>query len=128
MRIEHVAFTVEDPRAAADWYIAHMGMKVVRSGGAPVHARFLVDSEGCTMLEIYNNPKVSVPNYRRMDPLLLHVAFTCQDVEAERDRLLAAGCTLVDDVVTIETGDTMAMLRDPWGVPIQLMKRSRPMA
>lgn len=127
MKVEHVAFTVEDPVAAADWYVANMGMKIVRSGGAPAHARFLADSAGATVLEIYNNPKVAVPDYRSMDPLLLHVAFSCGDVAAECARLVSAGCTVVDDVKTIETGDTMAMLRDPWGVPVQLMKRAAPM-
>ena len=103
-------------------------MRIARSGGAPAHARFLADTGGHTVLEIYNNPRVTCPDYHSMDPLLLHVAFVCEDVRSERDRLLAAGCMLFDDVQTLETGDTLAMLRDPWGVPIQLMARAQPIA
>ena len=30
MNIEHVAFNVPDPAAAAEWYARHLGMRVVR--------------------------------------------------------------------------------------------------
>ena len=56
-----------------------------------------------------------------------NVAFVVDDVEAERDRLVAAGATVVDAFNRTDAGDEMAMLRDPWGFPIQLMKRAEPM-
>ena len=40
---------------------------------------------------------------------------------------LAAGATIVADVHELPPGDTFAMLRDPWGVPLQLVKRKTPM-
>ena len=89
--------------------------------------RAIADSAGATILELYNNPKVTVPDYRSMDPLLLHVAFAVEDVAAERDRLVAAGAMVVEDVGFTDAGDELAMLRDPWGVPVQLMKRADPM-
>jgi glyoxylase I family protein len=127
MKIEHAAWTVEDPVAAAAWYVKHLGMTVVRSGGPPAHMRFLADDTGRVLLELYNNPKVQVPPYRTMDPLLIHLAFVVADVAAERDRLVAAGASVVDPFTRTEAGDEMAMLRDPWGFPIQLMKRAKPM-
>ena len=127
MKIEHLAFTVPDPVAFAAWYEKHLAMRVVRSGAPPINARFLADSRRETLLEVYNNPKVRPPDYFSMDPLLLHVAFLSDNPEADRDRLLAAGATLVDDVTVIASGDKLAMLRDPWGVPIQLMKRAAPL-
>jgi uncharacterized glyoxalase superfamily protein PhnB len=48
-------------------------------------------------------------------------------VEAERDRLVAAGASVVEAFNRTDAGDEMAMLRDPWGFPIQLMKRAEPM-
>jgi uncharacterized glyoxalase superfamily protein PhnB len=102
-------------------------MQVVRSGGPPANARFLADSTGRVLLEIYHNPKVAVPDYPATDPLILHLAFVVEDVAAERDRLVAAGATVVDAFNQTEVGDRMAMLRDPWGFPIQLMKRAEPM-
>jgi uncharacterized glyoxalase superfamily protein PhnB len=75
------------------------------------------------MLEFYNNPKARVPDYRAIDPLVLHIAFRADDVATTRDRLLKAGATAEGHVTTNETGDTVAMLRDPWGIPVQLVSR-----
>jgi len=79
------------------------------------------------MLELYHNPPEAVPNYAAMDPLLLHVAFTVEDVEAIRSKLIAAGATAVDEVTTTPAGDKLAMLRDPWGLAIQFVRRANPM-
>ena len=75
------------------------------------------------MLEFYNNPKARVPDYRAIDPLVLHIAFRADDVAATRDRLIKAGATPEGGVATNDTGDTVAMLRDPWGIPVQLVSR-----
>ncbi len=79
------------------------------------------------MLEVYNNPKASVPDYRKLDPLHLHIAFATDDVAGTRQRLLAAGCAAEGDVSVTDAGDTIAMLRDPWGLPVQLVKRKQPL-
>ena len=127
MKIEHVALQVPEPTKLADWYAAHLQMRVVRSFGSPAHARFIADSTGQTVLEVYNNPKATVTDYRKLDPLHLHVAFAVTDVLAARQRLLAVGATMEGEVSVTDTGDTLAMLRDPWGVPVQLVKRSQPL-
>jgi glyoxylase I family protein len=127
VKIEHTAYQVADPVALTKWYVAHLGMRVKRAQDAPPFGVFLADDGDSVMLEFYANPKVSAPDYRSMDPLLLHLAFRAGDVAAERARLIAAGATAVGDVVTNETGDTVAMLRDPWGLAVQLVKRVDPM-
>ena len=127
MDIEHVAYTMEDPAAAAEWYARNLGLRIVHRGGPPAHGRFLADSSGHVMMEIYNNPKVSVPDYRAMDPLVLHVALEAPDVRAARKRLLAAGAGAVGDVDVTADGSTIAVVRDPWGFPIQLVHRAHPM-
>jgi len=127
MKIEHAAWQVQDPAAAAAWYVEHLGMHVVREGGPPAHASFLADASSSVLVEIYNNPKVDVPDYRAMDPLHLHLAFVSADVPGDRARLLAAGATAVGEVETTPAGDVLAMLRDPWGFAIQLADRSEPM-
>ena len=86
-----------------------------------------MDSGGSVMLEIYRNPKVSVPDYDKIDPLWLHLAFISNDVEADRNRLVAAGAKIVEDVTTTPVGDQLVMLRDPWGTSVQLVKRATPM-
>jgi uncharacterized glyoxalase superfamily protein PhnB len=81
------------------------------------------------MLEIYNNPAARVPDYASMDPLVFHVAFDCgsEAIESVRERLLAGGATLYSDLMVTPTGDQLVMLRDPWGMALQLAKRKTPM-
>jgi uncharacterized glyoxalase superfamily protein PhnB len=62
-----------------------------------------------------------------MDPLLLHVAFMVDDVDAVRQKLIAAGATPAGEVTTTPAGDRLAMLRDPWGLAIQFLRRADPM-
>jgi catechol 2,3-dioxygenase-like lactoylglutathione lyase family enzyme len=127
VRLEHVGLNVADPIKAAQWYVDNLGMRVLREGPAPINARFLGDADGNMMLEIYHNPPEAVPNYAAMDPLLLHVAFMVEDVEAMRGKLIAAGATAVGEVTTTPAGDKLAMLRDPWGLAIQFVRRADPM-
>ncbi len=79
------------------------------------------------MLEFYNNPKVAVPDYRAIDPLILHIAFWTDDVDATRTRLLAAGALPEGEALVTPAGDHVAMLRDPWGLAIQFVHRAQPM-
>ena len=128
MRIEHLAIQVQDPVAVAKWYADHLGMRVVRAGSAPTYTHFLADEGDHVLVEIYNNPAATIPDYRSMDPLLLHLAFASDDdMQAQRARLLAAGATAAGDISTTPAGDQLAMLRDPWGFAIQLAKRRQPM-
>ena len=125
MRLEHFALQVPDPIAMADWYVKHLGCTIARSGGEPSHGRFLL--AGGVLIEIYRNPGANVPDYSSMDPLLVHLAFVSENVAADRDRLVKAGARVVEDVVTTAAGDQLLMLRDPWNVALQLVKRGAPM-
>ena len=128
MKIEHIGLQVPEPVAAAEWYVKHLGLRIVRRTGPPTHTHFLADDSGQTLIEIYNNPKAGVPDYPAMDPLILHLAVRAEDVKAARAKLLAAGATAVGDITVTDAGDELAMLRDPWGFPIQLARRKTPMA
>jgi glyoxylase I family protein len=124
MNIEHIAFNVPDPVAAAEWYTRHLGMRVVRSVDGPPHTRFMADGSGRTVVEFYRQT-APVPDYPTMDPMVLHIAFVAADVAGEVKRLLAAGATPAGELTTAPNGDVLGMVRDPWGVAIQLVKRTR---
>lgn len=111
----------------ADWYVKHLGCTVARKGGEPSHARFILDSAGSVMIEIYRNPQVAVPDYAAMDPLLMHLAFSSTAPAADRDRLVKAGAKVVEDMITSPAGDDLVMLRDPWGTALQLVRRATAM-
>jgi glyoxylase I family protein len=127
LRIEHTAYQVADPVALASWYVAHLGMTIKRAQQVSPFGHFLADAGDHVMLEFYNNPRISTPDYRAIDPLVLHLAFSAGDVAATRVRLLAAGATPEGDVQVTDAGDHVAMLRDPWGLAVQLVKRAQPM-
>jgi catechol 2,3-dioxygenase-like lactoylglutathione lyase family enzyme len=127
MRIEHIGIQIEDPAAMGDWYVKHLGFVIKRSADAPVPVRFIADLGGQMMLEIYRNPKARMPDYRSLDPLLFHIAFTCDEVDKTIDRLVTAGAILYSDSEITPGGDTIAFLRDPWGLPIQLVNRKQSM-
>jgi len=125
MKLEHFALQVADPVAMADWYVKHLGCTIARSDAASPHGRFM--NVGGVLFEIYRNPKVSAPDYNTVDPLHLHIAFSSEHLVADRDRLVKVGARVVTDVATIPSGDEIMMLRDPWGLPIQFVKRTQPM-
>jgi catechol 2,3-dioxygenase-like lactoylglutathione lyase family enzyme len=120
MTFEHVALNLKDYREAADWYCTNLGMTIVREKpGAMV---FLADEAGTIVLELYANPEADLLNAAGLHPLTLHLAFAVDDVVSEAERLLAAGCTLSEQTKTVGA-DTLAMLRDPFGVSLQLVHR-----
>lgn len=127
MKIEHIAFVVDDPDAVAKWYCDNLGMRVVRQGPPPIRMTFLADSAGQTMYELYAQPEVETPDYASMHHLALHFAYYAEDLEATFERLKAAGATVVQAPTPTDTGDTLAMLRDPWGVCVQLVNRKEKM-
>jgi catechol 2,3-dioxygenase-like lactoylglutathione lyase family enzyme len=126
MRIEHVAFNVADPVAVADWYCRNLGLTVVRHSPLPTQTHFLADDAGATVLEIYNNPPDAVPDYASMHPLQFHLAFASESPDDDSARLIAAGASAFDEVRNPD-GTLLIMLRDPWGVGLQLCKRANPL-
>lgn len=126
MKIEHFAINVEDPVAMSDWYEENMGLEVVKKAITPPYMTFLADDSGRVMIEIYKNPVDEVPEYRNMNPLIVHIAYVSKDPTKDKERLLKAGAQAVSDD-HLDDGSHLVMLRDPWGVCIQLCKRGTPM-
>ena len=127
MKIEHIALNVADPLAMGRWYVDHLGFKVKRRVMESPWVHFLADDSGQVMLEIYGNPDVAVPDYGSTDPLVLHVALVSRDIESDSSRLVSAGATACGEVQVTPAGDQLAMLRDPWGIALQLVQRATPL-
>lgn len=127
MKIEHLALNVSDPLNLSRWYVEHLGFTVKRRGIEPPYVHFLADDSGTVMLEIYGNPDAAALDFPTLQPPALHLAFTSADLAADVQRLKSAGATVVADVHTMPSGDIFAMLRCPWGLPLQLVKRKQPM-
>jgi glyoxylase I family protein len=126
MKFEHFALNVPAARAMADWYVNHLGFRLVRSREDAPFTRFLADETGRVVVELYSNPSAPIPAYAAQHPLVFHFAVVSAEVAADRARLEKAGATLFAEEV-LPDGSRLTMLRDPWGVPLQLCQRAQPM-
>jgi catechol-2,3-dioxygenase len=126
MKIEHFALNVEAPIAMAQWYTKHLDLKILKQREEPPFTTFLTDDSGRVMIEIYKNPADEIPPYRKMNPLILHLAFVSESPELDKNKLLEAGATLESEDY-LDDGSHLVMMRDPWGLAIQLCKRGIPM-
>ena len=127
MKMEHIAINVLEPIKAAQWYVDHLGMRIVHSSEKSPFTHFIVDSAGTSLIEFYCKAIASVPDYAAMHPNVLHLAFTAEDIEADRARLIADGATPHGEIRVSQNGDRRVFLRDPWGVALQLVQRGTPL-
>ena len=125
MKFEHFGLNVPDARAAGRWYVEHLGFTLARSRDEAPYTRFLADENGRVAIELYTNPTAAIPDYAKQHPLVFHFAVVSKDVAADRARLEQAGATLVVEDV-LPDGSRLTMMRDPWGVALQLCQRAQP--
>lgn len=125
MKFEHFALNVPDVHAQVAWYVQHLGFTIARQRADPPYMTFLADDTGRVIVELYSNPRAAYPNYADAHPLLFHLALVAPDAGAERARLEQAGATFCSED-TLPDGSRLMMLRDPWGVPLQLCQRAQP--
>ncbi len=123
MRLDHLALQHPEPEAVSAWLCLNLGLTVYRVSASASRARFLKCPQTGVMLEIYRQPEAPVPDYAAMPPAVLHLAFYADDIEKEAAGLVAAGATRAGEPGKNSAGDRFLMLRDPWGVPIQLVSR-----
>lgn len=127
MKFEHFALNVPDARAMARWYVDHLGFSVVRSREDAPFTHFLADDTGRVIVELYTNPAAAIPDYGSAHPLCFHLAVVATDARAERTRLTKAGATFSAQDL-LPDGGVLFMMRDPWGIPLQLCQRAQPLA
>ena len=75
------------------------------------------------MLELYQKKDFPVINFHGISHMSIHLAFLVDNVEFMKEKLVAAGATIAADISTTPRGDSVVTLRDPWGQPVQFVKR-----
>ena len=125
MKFEHFALNVPDAPAQAQWYVKNLGFSIVRKREDAPFTHFLADETCRTVVEFYSNPKATIPDYAAQHPLIFHLAVATPDAKAGRVRLEQAGATLFLEEPQPD-GTLLIMLRDPWGVALQLCQRTKP--
>ncbi len=127
MNIEHFAINVADIHGIVDWYTKNLGLTVVRSNANWPYEHFLADDNKHVVIEFYQREQQEVIDYGSMSVFTYHIAFATDDIEAEIERLVAAGGTNGGDIVTTPSGDRLGFVRCPWGITIQLAQRVNPL-
>ncbi|HZJ19425.1 MAG TPA: VOC family protein [Pricia sp.] len=125
MIFEHFALNVIKVDAVVDWYSEFVGLKVVNAQKEPPFMTFLADASGRVMLELYHRPDEAITDFTVQHFLTFHLAFVSENAEKDKDRLMAEGATFIEEVKK-EDGSHLIMLRDPWGMPLQLCERTVP--
>lgn len=122
MKLEHVALNVSDVQKVVSWYVEHLGFRVHRRDPVAPYKTFLCSSVGEVMLEFYTNLDAEIPIYSQQNPAVFHLGLLVDGANVARARLETAGATFVSSTSTPD-GTTLIMMRDPWGIPLQLCQR-----
>ena len=109
--------------AMADWYCTHLAMTIARSD--PGKKVFLADEAGVVVFELYANEDQPKLDLAETSWAALHIAFVVDEMKPVLDALTAAGAT-IETPPTDAAGDTLTMLRDPFGLALQLVERKTP--
>ena len=123
MIFEHIALNVKNIQEIKDWYVANVGLKVVSVQTEAPFMTFFEDSSGRVILELYHRPDEEITNFKVKHPLTFHMAFVSKNAEKDKIRLLDKGACFVEEIKKAD-GSHLVMLRDPWGMPLQLCQRT----
>lgn len=133
--IHHVAISVPDIDQALEFYSGLLGFEVVQRGGwekdnpladraiglADTHARMVMLKAPNAYIELfqYSHPTPEDKRARPCDHGYTHFCLQVDGIQAEHDRLSAAGMQFVGDPV--DFGEMSAIYgRDPFGNVIEL--------
>jgi len=93
--VEHMVLDVAAPEVTAKWWCENLGFYIQAKLPAPPYAIFIVNSSGNFAMELYRDPNTpDVPDYHKMSPDKMHIAFVSDDLDGDVRRLAAAGATL----------------------------------
>ncbi len=127
VQFNHIGINVKDTKAAVQWYVKNLNMKIVRESETPIYTAFVADSDLRMMIEFnYNKdyPTISEMNFNYDS---FHLAFSVNDIESIKDKLISEGAIILSNLRKTESGDYVMVLQDPWGMPIQFVQRAKPM-
>lgn len=123
MIFEHFAINVAEVHKTVQWYVKSLGLTVVSEQKEPPFMHFLADTTGRVIIEFYHRTDAPMTDFNNEHPITFHVAFVSENAQADRERLEALGAVYVDEVLK-QDGTHIIMLRDPFGMPLQLCQRA----
>lgn len=123
MIFEHFALNVSEPQKIAQWYVKHCGLKILKQTNYSPFIHFLGDENSRVFLELYHNTKAEIPDYFTQSPLKFHLAFYDQKPVEMSNYLKQQGAVFIEEIKP-DADTHLVMMRDPWGIPLQICKRT----
>ena len=123
---EHLAINMADSRARSMWYRDNFGFVAICDATVGPFTIFSSDAGKHLMFELYHFPQYPIVDFQKLNPFSMHVAFATNNVAGARDGLTKGGASFIEFHNTAQ-GDSVLVLRDPWGMPIHIVKRVKPM-
>lgn len=123
MVFEHFAVNVTDIKNVVEWYTNNLGLTIASQQKEPPYMSFLADSTGRVVIEFYHRPDAVITDFTTAHPLTFHVAFVSENAQKDRERLEKERAVFVEELKK-EDGTHIVMLRDPFGMPLQLCQRA----
>ena len=125
--INHVHIRAADPHASAAWYEKHFGAKVLSAREVmPGTITIGMELEGPVRLNI-SSQKEGSPQDRPVAELnrlgLEHFGFVVDDIDADMERLEAAGVRVVLPITEVAGGGRLSYVEGPDDVLIELVQR-----
>jgi catechol 2,3-dioxygenase-like lactoylglutathione lyase family enzyme len=119
-RINHLHLKTPDPRKTAQWYVEHVGARVLSEREVDGRATFRLDLHGVTL---------SVTDFLKEQRLeqfygLEHVAIDADDFAGEVARIKAAGVKILEER-TLPDGRKVCFFEGPQGVRLEFLEVKR---
>lgn len=124
--IAHVAIVTSDLDRAARFYTEVVGFREVRRLETTHSGTIVFLSVDGTILELFGDGAPVDPEAAEGKVRYSHMALLVDDVDAEYERLKAAGAPFHIEPTTPEPGLRVAFFRDPDGNPVELINVSVP--
>jgi catechol-2,3-dioxygenase len=123
MIFEHFALNVANPVKMAKWYANNLNMEICKSIAEYPFTHFLADHSGRLVMELYSNENAEIIDYQKVHPLQFHIAFASENAEQLKNILVNNGATVFEEHKP-SNGTHLVMLRDPFGVALQICQRA----
>ena len=99
---------------------------MIRKTEGPTFTHFIADPDGNMMFELFYNAAAPLFDASKFSHSSFHVAFSVPDIDVILEKLIKAGAKVEGYVRKTSSQDGILNLRDPWGLPIQFVQRTKP--
>lgn len=124
--IDHVALMTCDAERAARFFIDVLGFRESGRLGTPAspHGVTILVSLGGAQIELFGYGDAGAAQGEERSPGYKHLALLVEDIDAEYERLQAAGVEFTMAPTDAGAGLRVAFFQDPDGNSLELMQRS----